>query len=523
MLGIKINKRFQAFTLVEMLISMAIVSIVLVATIPAMTQFSTQTTGKNQNVNKCITNNSSSWYNDTTGATSAATSGSECYLAIEDTQHNRNKAVETTTSIADNGTSSQKIMAKKIFRAACDLGGQKSCDYFLTACLKNTDSGTAPYCDDTSSFLDLTYYLHLNKDTYLNNGATYIGNQINSLIPKMPVNLINELSYARSNNQTPDAGADYQNLNDNIAYELTPPKFYILACNGGYTSACTTAHDNNFNKSCYQIKTNWTDAPTGDYMLTYDGASSPVSTSCNLTSTVSAAVSGCNAAATLDEANNCSTASPASGTNCSNDCYIAYTNGYNRTCLQVSAFWAGAPSGTYRLTTNGAPPTVTVSGTCPVAGPHAACIAAGQGSNCGDGTYYISNYNGRYLFTIATDGSNNKKWSTVSVDTGSTNMINGNTNYPILAALGVNYQAEYVCKQMNDANTHGYNDWYLPSQSELYFMYTKKAYIPGITDNGYWGSSELGATTVYTVRFSDGDNNWTGKTASAYVRCIRDE
>lgn len=533
----KILKNFKAFTLVEMLISMLVISVLMVASVPMITQLSNQKTGTDKNVGTCIEADSSSWYNDSTGATSAVTTGTACSYAVTGAQKNGSKAAGSAIWIADHGTSAQKIMAKKILRAACDLGGEKACDYFINSCAVN-GSGISPYCDDTSSFLDLTYYLHLNKDTYTNTnlGAKYIYTQLAILLPKWQTNLLNEVFYAKDNNQMPNNG---QNLNNNIAFTLAVPKVYIQACNNGFSAACTIAHDSNYNKSCHQIKTNWPDAPTGAYNLTYDGASTPVGTSCSMDSVASAAITGCKTVAAINDSYNCNTASPTSGTNCSNDCFVGYTNNYNRSCAQITSIWSSAPTDTYRLTTNGAPPTATISSVCTAASSQSTCVEGGTGTVCSDGTVYVGNLAGRYIFMTQSDNTTSITWNSgtgTDIETGATDTYNGNTNYTILANstdAGSPYAAEEACKAMNDSAAYGHTDWYLPALAEIRFVYDNRiALIAAGTTfacDFYWSSTEHSADIAYPLGFdgagTPGDYYWVDKNWHGWccARCIRDE
>lgn len=550
MKGINIKcriKRLQAFTLVEMLISMLVISTIVLSSAIMITQMSSKKSDLDKNISSCIAGNTASWvdtftgttmywYTDATGATTTPNTGTSCYAAVLDAQYNRGKSIESTVFMADNGTSAQKIMAKKILRAACDLGGQKACDYFINKCTA-TGSGSAPYCDDTANFLDLTYYMHLSQDTYSSNsGAAYIYNQLSALLQKMPTNLVNEVFYAKSNNQTPDYG---QNLSTNVAYLLAKPKVYIQACNNGFSAACTAAHDANYNKSCYQVKTNWTDAPTGTYMLTYNGAATPVATSCTMTSTASSAISGCTTIASINDSYNCSTASPAAATNCSNDCFVAYTNNYNRSCSQISLAWARFPNGTHRLTTNGAPPTATVSTTCPVTPDHATCIAGGLGTLCNDGTIYAglsTDGFSRKLFTTTANQGAFIPWNNAGTTwtvTTATDLKNGNNNYNKLinsTDAASPYYAERLCKGLNDTTAYGYSDWYLPAINELKVLYAnrnKKSLTGTFPDDNatypYWSSTEKANDEASSLYFDSNTTYNYDKNNNYFVRCIRDE
>jgi len=187
------GSKYKGFTLMEMMISMVVISILVAASAPIITQFSMLKTGMNKNVMKCIDNNDSTGWYDTDGAGATILPTTDpCKTAVLDIQNDKNKTLSSTIQTAERGTSAQKIMAKRILRAACDQGGAGACDYFINTCRLN-GSAASPYCDDTTDYTDITYYLHLNRITYANNGATYIANQLEVLLAKMVINLLNEV------------------------------------------------------------------------------------------------------------------------------------------------------------------------------------------------------------------------------------------------------------------------------------------------------------------------------------------
>ena len=513
-------KHHQAFTLMEMMISMVVIAILMAASMPMISQFSTFKTGVDKNVMKCITNNSSSsWFTDATGvATVPATE--PCRAAVVDTQYNRGRAYNTAAWYAGtHGTSAQQLMAKKILRTACDQGGEKACDYFINYCQTN-GSGSAPYCDDTANFLDVTYYLHQNKNTNTNNGATYIYNQLETLLPKMLPNFVNEVFYACVNNQTPN---DNQNLSVNLACELAKPRIYIQACNAGNTGACVIAYNNNYNRSCKQVKTAWSNAPTGNYSLTYNSSGDYETVNCNMSSMASASITGCNAA-TANLLGNAPY----------DDCTYAHGQGYNQTCPVIFANWSTAPTGTYNLTTNGAPPTALVSDTCTYSPPnHAACMASGIGTICSDGTVYAGDSGGRHLFITQTNEPGTYTWSNGvnGLSTGATNSNNGLSNYNTLIGLSnveSPYMAANACKSLNNGpNNYGHTDWYLPARNELNLLYDNRASIGNFLTVEYYGmyysSTEYNSSSVCMNYFFNGSACYTYESKhNAYkVRCIR--
>jgi len=502
------SAKYKGFTLMEMMISMVIISILMAVSAPLITKFSMLKTGINQNVQKCIVNNSSTgWYNtDSAGATILPTAD-PCKSAVIDIQYDRNKALSSAISIAEHGSSAQQIMAKRILRASCDQGGIGACDYFINTCWLN-GSGSAPYCDDATDYTDITYYLHLNRTTYANNGASYIVSQFKILLPKMVTNSSNEKTLLE---EAKNDATTAPNANDNIATDLVQPWIYIKACNDGIQDACDYAYANNYNKSCYQVKTNWPQATTQTYKLTYSGGSESIS--CDMTSIPTAGITGCNAITA-----NLLTNAP------DDDCTVGYNNSYNTSCNQVASNWSSAPAGTYNLTTSNTP--TYTSSACSAAAPP--CVASGIGTVCSDGTVYAGDYNGYHYYTPPVDqgvftwmtNNNNTNTGVFDADNGSNNtdLLHGFSNPPDIFAP---YNAANICY---DATDSGYTDWYLPARRELSVLYTNRYVIDNFNDRGYyWSSTE--SNNMYAVILNFQNNNAAGvnKWNNYYVRCVRQQ
>jgi hypothetical protein len=90
----------------------------------------------------------------------------------------------------------------------------------------------------------------------------------------------------------------------------------------------------------------------------------------------------------------------------------------------------------------------------------------------------------------------------------------------------------------------GYDDWYLPSKSELLKLYCmsngsigfsgypeeepncaafggKKSILSGFTSGSYWSSSERSSSNAWAHQFSGGSQRDYSKASSYYVRCVR--
>jgi hypothetical protein len=66
-----------------------------------------------------------------------------------------------------------------------------------------------------------------------------------------------------------------------------------------------------------------------------------------------------------------------------------------------------------------------------------------------------------------------------------------------------------------------YNDWYLPSQGELYKLYLNRVAIGGFSSVDYWSSTQQDSTRAYMIPFSNGIAVTQVKSQAAQFRPIR--
>ncbi len=78
--------------------------------------------------------------------------------------------------------------------------------------------------------------------------------------------------------------------------------------------------------------------------------------------------------------------------------------------------------------------------------------------------------------------------------------------------------AASICQ---DLSLNRYDDWLLPSQEELNYLYLNKNKIKGFSNVYYWSSTENNFTSAMRQSFSLGVQNSSNKNGTYRVRCIR--
>jgi Tfp pilus assembly protein PilV len=240
-------KTKKGFSIAEVTISIMLVGLLAMATMPILTQISQVERGINQNAIDCIKNNTI--VENGLGVITMPTSGA-CQTAVLDCQYDKSRAFNTINYYATSGSGAQRSSAEKILRTACDQGGAKACDYFINKCIN------IGVCDDSTNFYDITYYLKLP--------ATTLSKAIDSLLPTL-VRFFNNsqatITTFVNNSCTAVPGS--------VACLVKSPAALIKNCNNNVTASCIDAYNYNFNRSCNQIKTVWPGAPDGEYRLTH--------------------------------------------------------------------------------------------------------------------------------------------------------------------------------------------------------------------------------------------------------------
>jgi hypothetical protein len=146
-----------------------------------------------------------------------------------------------------------------------------------------------------------------------------------------------------------------------------------------------------------------------------------------------------------------------------------------------------------------------------------------------DGTTNWDDITGVETFTTATQKSSSSYRGNVNTDA-------------IIAQHGTAANAAKYCQDMDYG---GYSDWYLPSKSELAYMYCKatpggthntsnppeeancvayggkQSILTGFAANYYWSSTEYDTTYAWTQHFNAGAQGYNNKSNAYPVRCLR--
>ncbi len=105
------------------------------------------------------------------------------------------------------------------------------------------------------------------------------------------------------------------------------------------------------------------------------------------------------------------------------------------------------------------------------------------------------------------------------IDNISNNYGEGKTNTLFIAERCSDRPiAASICQEL-DLNR--YDDWFLPSQEELNYLYLNKNKIGGFSNVYYWSSTEDNFTSAMRQSFNLGVQNSSNKNGTYRVRCVR--
>ncbi len=105
-----------------------------------------------------------------------------------------------------------------------------------------------------------------------------------------------------------------------------------------------------------------------------------------------------------------------------------------------------------------------------------------------------------------------------------TNIYKGRLNTNSIVAL--QGAGDYAAKICDDLVLNGYDDWYLPSKSELKEIYDNRAILNGLSEDFYWSSTENDNSDWRTLAWyqtmaSGGHDAAMFKSYHARVRAVR--
>lgn len=152
---------------------------------------------------------------------------------------------------------------------------------------------------------------------------------------------------------------------------------------------------------------------------------------------------------------------------------------------------------------------------------------ANIGDLCADGTVFAGYHpiTQEHLFIPTTDQGTTSQWKTSTgtndIATDSTYDGRANTNQ---VANSTTFPAFKLCK---DLGTGGHADWYLPSQVELYYLWSVRGTIEAggnitnFQNAFYWCSTEYNTVNAWYQYFTNGNQSYSVKANAYRVRCLR--
>lgn len=149
------------------------------------------------------------------------------------------------------------------------------------------------------------------------------------------------------------------------------------------------------------------------------------------------------------------------------------------------------------------------------------------GESFGGGVIFYVDISGQHgLIAATSDISDGIRWDNGSnADTyvNSTLLFSGDNNTDQLVAIYGD--GDYAAKLCKDLELNGFDDWYLPSKSELEELYEYRVQVGGFADDYYWTSSENSNEDyrflAFRVHFGTGLSSTFYKDFEARVRPIR--
>jgi hypothetical protein len=141
--------------------------------------------------------------------------------------------------------------------------------------------------------------------------------------------------------------------------------------------------------------------------------------------------------------------------------------------------------------------------------------------------FYIDDTKQHGLVCAPTDQSTALQWwngRNVITNANGSEIGTGKANTEtIVAVQGTGNYAAQIC---NDLILNGYNDWFLPSKVECFYMYFNLKTLRNLgnfADTLYWSSTEASTNNAYSQFSNDGypPNGGYYKNSAHYVRAVR--
>ena len=167
-----------------------------------------------------------------------------------------------------------------------------------------------------------------------------------------------------------------------------------------------------------------------------------------------------------------------------------------------------------------------VGGTVIASQPSGPSDCPSIGSQCADGTIFAGIHSATYerLFIPPTDQGTTSRWKTSTgvEDIATDSATDGRANTSQIPNSAT-FPAFKLCK---DLTTGGHTDWYLPSQVEVFYLWSVKSALNAgpmtdLQNAYYWSSTETGAIGAWNQDFQYGNQDGMPKTDVFRVRCLR--
>ncbi len=259
-------KPYRGFTLAESFVVMAIVSVLIIVSMPALTTRKATKVRVDNITQECIINQNGKLSSDA------------CKAAIERCKLDKGNSCNTLMRYVandDKDNSTNKKNALKILKDVCEDGGLQACDVFIDRCIADYDNCNIDKKNSLAK-LDLNYFLSLPSNDS-NSGRLYLIKQVEDLykqnIENIRKTLISSCKKENSDQSCELLAGFCTEIADKESCEAI-----IDGCNmqldldedAGKSNACKYAYINDFNRSCLQIKNLIDTKESKEYSLTYN-------------------------------------------------------------------------------------------------------------------------------------------------------------------------------------------------------------------------------------------------------------